>query len=333
MQTFGEVAYKYFNVHDNVTLEALTGITEEEQSKILSNLTTKLYNAIMDKVDDIDYGNIPATRGDITRLENYEDLVDCTNIIKDIVEYYHQDPSIIQTVIDAINNIKDRTSLFEKIFATNLEFGITIYNTMVLSCVSAISFLISTSIDFIRHTDSTDKFDISLDRVGYKKSKDYLLLKNLRHFNSSCSNGNIDKALNQLLDTNRKNFVGELSVPVMIIISITIITSIIPFIRELIYFFYYARQSISDYFAIQADLLQMNASNLDNTMDADAEDIKRTYEKQNRIADKFRKISNFMSVKLKKSEAEAEKNINADEKKYDIDDVSDSFDGDLSAYL
>lgn len=331
MKTFGEVAYAYFNVHDNATLEAVTGITEEEQSKILSDLTNKLYNAIMDKVDDIDYGNIPATRGDITRLQNYDDLVDCTNIMKDIVEYYHQDSSIVQTVLDAINNIKDRTSLFEKIFAVNLDFGITIYNTMVLSCVGAISFLISSSIDFIRRSDSNG-FDISLDRVGYKKSKDYLLLKNLGHFNSSCSNGNIDKSLNQLLDADKRNFVGEMSIPLMIVISITIITSIIPFIRELIYFFYYARQSISDYFAIQADLLQMNASNLDRSMDSDEETIKRTYEKQNNIADKFRKISNFMNVKLKKSEKEAERNINIDEKKYDIDDISnlnDDFDGDL----
>lgn len=322
MRSFGEVSYEYFNVHDKETLRILTTVNEEDQGQILQSLTSKLYDAIVKKVDDIDYGGIPSTRGDITRLQNYEELVDSTNLMKDIVSHYKQNTSSIQIVLDAIDNIKSRTSLWKKGYNTNIEFPCIIYETMVLSVVSSISFLISSCIEYIKSSDNST-FEISLDKVSYAKSKNSLLLKNLDHFNKSCTRYDLDKAINYLFDTVNKGEIKEavaVGIGMGIVAFTVVITSILPYIRELIYFFYLTKQNISDYFELQANLLQMNISNIQYSNTEDKEDIIR---KQSKIVDLFRKISNIFSIKFKKEESNTMKEINSDKRKYNIDDVID----------
>lgn len=323
MKTFGEIMNEYVNLDDRRSLEIVTTVNEADQEQLLDSLVDKLYNSIVSKVADIDFGNIPATRGDITKLQNYDELVDCANVIKDIVTHYKQNPESIQVVLDAIENIKSRVSVFERIFALDLDFGITIYNTMVLSCVSAVSFLITSSIEYIKRPDAS--FDIAMDKVGYAKSKDSLLTKNLKSFNNSCRNGDLDRSLDYIIESSRKNFVGTLSVTTAIII---LIVSIIPFIRELIYFFYLFRQNTADYFEVQADLLLANAANIEKLDDEHSEMDKDTRQKisdkQKKIAERFRKISNFFNVKLKKAEKLTAAEMNNDTRKYDLDELMDT---------
>ena len=80
----------------------------------------------------------------------------------------------------------------------NVELGIVLYNTMVLSIVSSLSYLIATSIDFIKNP-TDDIFQMSLDRVGYAKTTQSMLYNDLRKFNISCKKGEVDKTLDMLL--------------------------------------------------------------------------------------------------------------------------------------
>ena len=94
--------------------------------------------------------------------------------------------------------------------------------------------------------------------------------------------------------------------------------------RELIFFFYNTRTTMADYLETQADLLQMNAYNIEHSGSNNMKTNKEIAKKQMVIVDKFRKIANFVAIDTKQAEKKTTKQI-ADMKKekYKIDDVVD----------
>lgn len=320
--TFGKICYEHFNVNDKETLRVLTSVNEQDQSQILQSLTGKLYNIIVNKIDDIDFGNIPKSKGDITKIQNYDDLIDSCQVMKDIVIHYGQNHAPIQTIIDAIENIKSRKQLFEKAFMLDLEFPCVTYNVMTLACISSISYMIQICIEFIKSSDNAT-FEIALDKVAYMKTKDNLLLNNLDKFNKSCIKGELDKTLNYLIDQKTNKFMGAGTFALGVVAFTVLIASVLPFVRELIYFFYLTRQNISDYFAIQADLLQINTQNIQFS-DMDANTKEKVIRKQTKIVEIFRRLSDKFAIKMKKGEHDTIREVNNDKRKYNIDEVIDS---------
>ena len=311
------------DLDDRETLKVLASINEADQNQVLYNLCGKLYEKLIDKVDDIDFGEIPSTKGDITKLSNYTNMMECVDILKNLLKEFKESTSTILEVEKAINNIKKRKELFQKGFRYNVELPIVIYSTMTLSVISSISFLISSCVEYIKMPNK-DSFDIVVDRVALVKSKDNLLFKNLSRFNEACVKGQIDSAINDVMKGLEKGFVGEYGFLVGATALVVLITCIIPLLRELIFFFYYSRTRVSDYFEVQANVLQMNIYNLQSNQEIDKDKKTKIIKKQSKLVDKFRKISNFFAVKAKESENKTDRDIAHDNTKYKTNDVLDS---------
>ena len=320
---FDQVMREHMDISDTETRRSLIGLDEADKSKMLVSLTSKLYDKIVEKVDDINYGTIPASRGDITKIENYNSMTECLDIIYSILKQYDQNTEPVDTVVTAINNIKSRKELFTKAYAINAELPIVFYNTIVLSIVSSISFLIATSIEFIKNPGD-DSFTVSLDKVAYVKTSNNLLLDNLRRVNTSCAKGELDKSLNECMKVNTKQMAGSAGFVILSAVSlIGLAKVIIPILQELTYFFYNTPQTISDYFAVQADLIQMNTSNI-VYRDIDENKKKKIISKQLKIADKFRKISNVFNIEYKKAEKKSKHDRESDKKKYKTSEITDT---------
>lgn len=314
VEGYSKVINEYCDISDRDTRKMLLSLNEADQNQILSSLTSRLYQHIVNKVDDIDFGNIPKTKGDITKLDSYTDLVECVAIINDIMVQYKQDTKPINTVQTAIKNIIDRTELFEKGFRYNIEFIIINYCTEVLSIVSSTSFLIATCIEFIK-TPNAEPYQLTVDKVAMTKTKSGLLFNNLDKFNKCCANGQLDKSLNYILKNNIKNFTGiEMGVVAGVAALAIIAMNIIPLTRELIFFFYNTRTRVSDYFDLQADLLRMNAHNLQYNQSMSEEEKSKIINKQNKISDSFKKIANKLAITNKKAEVKTYSDINDVEK-------------------
>lgn len=328
---FNQAIIEHFDLSDKKTFSYLRTIEEADQNKVLLALTSKLYDHLVDKVDDIDFGDIPKSRGDITKLPNYEKVIDCIAIIRGILENSNQDLEPVIILEDAVKNLTEYKETFIKGYQLNMELPMVVYNTMVLSIYSGISILISSCIEFIKSTDGTG-FDIALDKVQLKKTKDSLIFRDLKALNSAFDNGTLPKALDQMLKQNAKNLVGSTAVTIATAgVVIGVILNIIPILRELAYFFFYSRTKVADYFDAQSALLQMNAYNLASKATDDDKDIKEIQRKQLKIADRFKKISNFISVNKGKAEVKAEKDTKALEKKLKIQDVKDIEDDDSNS--
>ena len=114
-----------------------------------------------------------------------------------------------------------------------------------------------------------------------------------------------------------------------------ILFCIIPVIRELIFLFYYVRVRVSDFFEVQADLLQISAYNVENNrLDLTKEERKQIATKQMKTADKFRQVSKFIGVQMSGAESKAVKDVkSAESKKFKANDVMDELPDSASAAL
>ena len=126
--------------------------------------------------------------------------------------------------------------MFEKAFRYEIELPIVLYSTIVLAIVSATSFMIASSIEYIK-TPSDETFDTMIDKVSLVRTKDHLLFDNLKKFNVACDKGQIDSCVNAFIKANAKNFTGT-TIAVGSIALVGLLLTIIPIIRELIFFFY-----------------------------------------------------------------------------------------------
>ena len=317
---------QYFDITDNETRKILLAVNEEDQNKVLVGLTSKLYENIIDKVDDIDFGEIPMTKGDITKLSNYKTLLECTETMTRLLIEFKQDTKPIDTIRTAIDNIASSVGLWKRAFLGNVELPMVVYNTTVLAIIEATTYMISMCVEYIK-VPSSDTFQITIDRSALTKSRDHMVFDNLEKFNSAYRKGQITNAMEYVIKENSKskNFAGTSIGAGAALVGITaLLFCIIPIIRELIFLFYYNRVRVSEYFDVQADMLQMNAYNVENNrLDLNKEEKKRITSKQLKIAERFRKIANKIGVEMKDSEKKAVKEISSENKKYKVEDVVD----------
>lgn len=354
-----EAFVQHLDITDTMTRKAVVYMNEADQSSVLASLTAKLYDKIVTKVDDIDYGDIPNSKGDITKIPSYEKLRECIDILRDILKEFKQDTGPIDVLSVAMANIMSRKDLFGRAFKYKCEMPIIMYNNTVLSIVNGISYMIATCIEFIK-TPNGDTFQAVLDKVALAKTKNNMLYTNLKRFNKICEDGKFDKVMEEVIQAHIRGSKNEAAVneaigftaavatvgkaalgwltggPAGIIVLsiaalVLLVTTIIPLLRDMVFLFYYTRVKVSDFFDIQADLLQMNTFKLQNDPTIPAEDKDRTINKQLKIVDTFRKIANKISYTNKEAEVKATKEITSDSKKMKLSDVSDEIPDSVSA--
>lgn len=309
------------DLSDSKTREYLLSLDEASQNTVLTNLTSKLYDHIVKKTTDIDYGTIPSTKGDITKLDVYDDLKDVLGILKGILKEYHENGGPVDVCTECLTNLETRKDIFNRAYHADCQLPILIYENTVLALVSGVSYLIAACIEFIK-APRDETYSIQLDKIAYAKSKDYRLYSSLEKFNKSCSNGDMDKAINEVIAHRVKKFAGITAGAIAAAaVGIIIIMNIIPILRELVFLLYYTRTQISDFFEIQAELLQMNAYNVEANKSLDSSDRKEIARKQRDIADKFLSVSNFVRIDAKQSDVKASRELEANKKKYKVDEV------------
>ena len=185
-----------FDYKDKETRQFIVSLTEDEKSTVVTALAGALYDKIIEKVDDIDFGTIPKSKGDITKIDGYDNLTECVQIIKKLVLEYKESSEIIDTVINAIENVKQRKALFMKAFALKVQLPIMVYNLITLSIVHSVSYLIAVCIEYIKNPDTS--MDLAISKTAYNNAHDNVLFQQLREFNMACGSGQLDSTLSEI---------------------------------------------------------------------------------------------------------------------------------------
>lgn len=199
MEEFNSIVRENFDISDTPTRKCIIALEDSEQSQLLNALSSALYDKIVEKVDKIDFGTIPRSRGDITKVDGFENTLECLKIMRQMVLEYHENPEVVDAILSAIDNIRERKSTFIKAYALNIELPIVLYNLMVMSIEQSVSFLISVCIQYIKDPAS-EGMATALDKVAYNNSRDNMLYEQITKFNESCNSGELDKFLINVMD-------------------------------------------------------------------------------------------------------------------------------------
>lgn len=325
---FTKAMNEFFDITDHETRKILLAVNESDQNKVLVSLTSKLYDNVVDKVDDIDFGEIEMTKGDIQKLPNYNTLTDCLNNMSKLLIEFKQDVKPVDTIAECVSNMIDSKDIWTKAYGINCELPMITYNTMVLAIIEATGYLVSMCVEFIK-SPSQDTIQIMIDKSALTKSKGHMLFKNIEAFNDAYRKGQVTKAMTHVLDETaaKKNFVGltGIGIGAAVVGVAGLLFCIIPIIRELIFLFFFYRVKISEFFEVQADLLQVNAYNIENNrLDLSKEERKKISGKQMKVADKFRKVAKTIAIDAATAEKSASKAVKEEsKKKYKAEEIMD----------
>ena len=105
---------EHFDIFDTYTRGRLVSLEESEKDMVLASLSAKLYNIIVDKATEIDYGDIPKSKGDITRIPNFVNITECLDTIKGILVEFKEDTEPVDEIINCFNNLINRFCIFLK---------------------------------------------------------------------------------------------------------------------------------------------------------------------------------------------------------------------------
>lgn len=329
---------EFFDITDRETRKVLLAVNEADQNKVLVSLTSKLYDNVVDRIDDIDFGEIERSKGDIEKIPNFETLHECLNNMARLLIEFKQDTKPVDTIAESVANIVESKPIWTKAYAVNAELPMITYNTITLAIIEATAYMVSMCVDFVK-SPSQDTIQVMIDKSALTKSKGHMLFKNLESFNDAYNKGQVTKAMESVIsevvskksiDTSKKNFLGigiyTGGAAVAAAVGVVgLLFCIIPIIRELIFLFFYYRVRISEFFDVQADLLQVNAYNVENNrLDLTSTERKNISKKQLKVAEDFRKIAKKIAVDGNQAEKSASKDIKAEnEKKYKASDIMD----------
>ena len=317
-----KLIWEYMDMTDIPTVNTVCAMTEAEHNTMLVSLTNKLYEMIVDKVDSIDFGEIPQTKGDISKLSKFEQLNECHRVLREIFEQYHENTKPVLELENAVTNIESMKDIFIGAYLCKANFPITVYQTMTLAVLNATSFMIASCIEYIKNPKA-EGLTIVLNKTGVAKAKDHLVYETLVDFNEACRKGDVQNALKPFVQHKIRGFAmtAALGIKAVLVIG-AVVLAILPMIKDLVYFYYSARARVSQYFDIQAKLLEMNAQELKDNPDIQTvDDRKSVISRQLSIARNFHDLANFIGVDAKTSEVKATKEIKNDSRKYKIDDV------------
>ena len=242
----------------NIVMEAsseedkkyMKSMSKDDINQINGTLLQNLYKSVIDR-KNIDFGDIPDSAGDIEKMKYYANTVECLDTLEKLYRQHNIEEPTLVTIRTAISNMKKYRPQFQDGFRRKHDFIMLTYNSLAMSIIDATSFLIASFMDYV--VSPNNAYAVGKNA---NNSRGRVVTSSLEKFNSMSNNNQFGDALEYMLMEQRKNFAGETVVVTGAIIMILL--SIVPIIRELIFFYYHSRVRLSDYLNMQADFLEMN---------------------------------------------------------------------------
>lgn len=281
-----------------------------------NNLVSKLYKSAINK-SYVDFDNIPASAGDITKYSGYDEMVRTLSIIDTIAAKSNINIPEIAVINKAISNVIGLRDVFTKGFSLNKDFLILQYNTIVAACVEATTGLIYSFTEF---TKSVQGYEIHI--VNTKNNQAGLSYKNLETFNKSVGSGEYSKIAHIVLKTDAaKGLITESAV----IITAAVISSMVVLVvmmRDIVFRLFYAKMKLSEYLKLQSAFLAMNKSVVEaNSAGLSIDKKNKIIKKQAKLAGELSKLSDKLKVEDSMSNQRASAEIKKDNYSFTLDKV------------
>lgn len=298
---------------------AVMALTEADLTQVSNNLVSELYKSAINK-SHIDFDDIPASRGDITKYNGYADMQQCLDIVDNIAKQSNIKIKETDIVRTAIGNIVALRDVYTKGYALNNDFIMLQYCTMTALCVEATTGIIASFVDYVKTVDAV-QFTI----INSKTSAAQIAIENLDSFNTFVSSGDYAKVCNVVIKNGNATGIVKESAVVITAAVLTSLVAIVVLMRNIVFRFFYFRMKLSDYLKMQAMFLEMNRANLEakeNRMSPDKR--KKVIKKQAELADKLTKMSDKLKVDSTTANITASRELKKENTSYTLDSVKNA---------
>lgn len=278
----------------------------------------RLYQTTLDR-KNIDFGDIPESKGDINKVKYMASTMESLSVLDELFSMNNIPKDDLVVINKAIANVRDRQYSFTYGYKASLEFSMLLYNTVVMAIIDATSMVIASYMDYIVGPSQT-KYT---QNVKFDKSRGWVAHNNLKLFNTACANGSVDNALRYAEKDTEDNFAG--TGVVLIAASVVIaLSTVVPITRQLIYWYYKNRSSLSEYLAVQADFLEMHRLAVQNSKAHSSSEKREIIKKQERVILKLRRASDQLAIKNENSEDFMRKELKKDSSLFSLKEMESS---------
>ena len=297
-------------------------LTEDQQAIVNDKMVGNLYQSAL-KRKDIDFGDIPNSKGDIEKFSGYANMVATVEMLKALTNKFGFKMAELNIVEDAIDNIRIQKRIFEKGYALDIDFMKMYYQALVLACKDATTLLLASYVEFTK-TINNIEFQI-------KKGKGIsgnICIDSLNKFNQSVKDGSFAKFADGLMSKKQENFTGAATAAaagIKVVGAIALGTQIVPILRTLLFYFYDAKMSVAEKLAYQKELLEMNAFRLKSS-DMDAQQRNKILDKQKRYINKLEKLADKIRISDQLATKSSSNSIKQDNKQWNISNVTNNGD-------
>lgn len=296
-------------------------ILEDVNSPVNVKYKEKLYQSVIDK-GHIDFGGIPASKGDITRYSGYANMMEVLNVIVNLGTAEKSNAvKYAKIVLEAIANIQSLSLVYQKGFSTKTEYVMLEYNTYVYTCVEATTALIYEFVEYIK-LPGKQTYDIKLTNTNLRANLFYF--EQLSNFNNVNTNmrDNYKKMLEGMISRGKDNFIGGTEALGIAAVSLAAL-AIIPITRELIYHFYNLRTNLSNELELQASFLEMNRTCVESNEDFTVDTKNKILARQEKCRKTLISLSEKIRIKEVKVTKDSKREIELDNRQITVNNIRD----------
>lgn len=255
--------------------------------QINGQLVQNLYRVISNR-KGIDFGDIPDSKGDIEKVKYYENTIQSLDVLEELFRKNNIMEPGIEVVRKSIGFMKLYKPHFCNGFKYKHDFIMIMYNSLVMAIIDATCVMISSYMEFIISSEP----DYTLNHV-ITKQRSSVSFENLKSFNTVCENGNMGQIMSYMIKEQKNALMGaDVVVTGVIVFGLL---SIVPLIRELIYFYYKSRVKVSEYLELQSQFLEMNKLAVESS-NRSPKERKEIAKKQDAIITKMRKMADKIQI-------------------------------------
>lgn len=326
LSTVFKEACSFCDWNDRETLAALRTINESEQRSISYSVAEKLYDNVAGKAKsaNLNFTEITKTKGDITKLDGFDELNATIKLLDDAQVKLHLKGKAINVVVDAMTNLINKRKIFMSAFRTGNSILMDTYKFGAMSVIASTSLITISLTDYFIRPDDDEKTSYTATRVFRQDTGEYTLLDknplivNLEKFNKMCETNGLEEVEKALAKVKRSNF-GGVEIAAGAVVAVIVLYNLVDILRELVYYFLFAKASISEYFYANSVALEINANKIRDTN----KDAANT---QEGFANSFRHIAEKLKVDDKEAVSKSAKALKHDnmEIKYKTEDLSDA---------
>lgn len=291
--------------------EYMQSMNKDDIHQLNGTMVQGLYKTILDR-KDCDFGDIPDSKGDITKCKYYKSTMESLEVLKELMIANEIPTTDVDVVMESIANIKRFKPSFELAFQLKQDYLILNYNTIVMATIDATSMIIA---EYMNYLVGPERSKYDSVRSQYDKGRGCISLENLKRFNNEVKVGHFETVVNYLLESQRKEFLGTGIVITGVVI--VALLAVIPITRNLIYFYYYSRVKLSDYLEMQADFLELNKLGVQASSKS-AQQKKEIIKKQEKIILKCRRRADKLRIDSEDIGAYAKKQVENDNKGFSL---------------